>query len=164
MRIPRRCQEDSGRIPAGCKELSNGVPFQGPKVYVIGRQTSQHSLWKLCKLHMKTVTFLSVLTLKQYVNAKTGTRSTKHWSPWRLFSASHNLRGHDPRSLLKFFRGSRLFLNRICLLPLVYSLQSACYLQSALDPWSAVCNLICAVCLNTDRYKKQKVEKIDVTI
>ena len=72
---------------------------------------------------------------------------SKHQLPWPLLPASQNLCGLDPSSLLKFFWLSGLFWNWISILPLVCSLQSAFYPQSALYPppppplKSAVCIL-----------------------
>ena len=55
-----------------------------------------------CELHIRTLAFLIVLTIKQYVNTKT-IRGR------RLLPASHDFRGLDPSSLLKFFRIYGLF-------------------------------------------------------
>ena len=81
-------------------------------------------------------------------------------------SASHNLRGLDPRSLLKFFRWSGWSLNQVFLLPLVCSLQSAFYPQSALNPGlrSAVWNLQSALTLTDIKSKKLTIQKLELTI
>ena len=79
-----------------------------------------------CELQIQTLTFLIVLTLKTVCQRQNHLRkySSKHLSP-----ASHDLRGLDPSSLLKFFRESELFQNRVYILTLVCSLRSTFYPQ-----------------------------------
>ena len=88
------------------------------------------------------------------------------WSTFYFLWASHNLRGLDPRSLLKFFRWSGWSLNQVFLLPLVCSLQSAFYPQSALNPGlrSAVWNLQSALTLTDIKSKKLTIQKLELTI
>ena len=88
-----------------------------------------------CELHIQTFTLL-VLTLKQYVNAKT------IWgSKWRLLPASHDLRGLDSAHSWSFFGEEVCFRTESAFYPwsAVFSLHF--YPQSAFYPWSAVCVL-----------------------
>ena len=59
--------------------------------------------------------------------------SSKHQEPWRSLPLSHDLRCLDPSTLLTFFRGSGLFSNRVCILTLVCSVQSAFYTDRFLN-------------------------------
>ena len=110
-----------------------------------------------CKLHFQTVTFLNVLTLKQYVNAKTlwGSevrninRHDDYCQPLITYAAS--ILGH---SWSFFGEAGGLWT------------KSFFYPWSALNPGlqSAVWNLQSALTLTDIKSKKLTIQKLELTI